>query len=756
MRYDAFISYSHGADARLAPALQRALHRFAKPWWRARAVTVFRDETSLAAAHSLPATLARALDESAFFILMASPAAARSKWVADECEHFARHRDPTRMLIVLSEGEIAWDGAAGDFDWAKTDALPECLKGVFRAEPLYVDLRWARPQLTNDAASFNDRDPRFLAAVARISAALRGMSLEAIAGEELKQHRKTRRIAYAAVSAIALLALGASAGAWIATENAREAGRQRAVAEAERRVAEQRRAEAERQTKIAEARLESAVMAVQILLRDIAFELKNLPGMSAERFRVIMEKAGTILDRLEAVGHTRATRRLRVGVLLYLVDAYRALGEPDKAMAHARLGVRLATALMAEDRTDPLLVLAAATMTERFGDVAGDKGEVDEAIQAYRTAIGLATHTSAQGEAEFARRHDLVVLHNKLGLALHRRGENTDALQVADQCAAASSQLLAGETETQRALVRRLPVLCRELRSIILLASGRAGEALGLLKDIYEERRKLVAPGNDTQALRDLSVAAANYGMALALRSELDRAVAVLSEGKIAAQKLSQIDERNLHWLEDVVQFGVRVGRVLALKRDWDGALASYGEARRGIADLRKRAATRPAWDQQEGQLLLLEGEVHVGKGDYSAARARYLAAVPILRDVARNHPKNLNWQLDYIGAQERVATLSILQQDWPTALAGIRATASDIERLAALAPDWFEAQERLYALHVKLGDVYGRLGQAEESRRHYRRALELAERAALRFPNKPQIATLIAALRRNQSGQAR
>lgn len=30
--YDAFISYSHALDGRLAPALQSALHRFTKPW----------------------------------------------------------------------------------------------------------------------------------------------------------------------------------------------------------------------------------------------------------------------------------------------------------------------------------------------------------------------------------------------------------------------------------------------------------------------------------------------------------------------------------------------------------------------------------------------------------------------------------------------------------------------------------------------------------------------------------------------------
>ena len=74
MAYDAFISYSHGADGKLAPALQAALHRFAKPWWKLRAVNVFRDGTSLAAAHDLSEAIKTALADSRFFIFLASPA----------------------------------------------------------------------------------------------------------------------------------------------------------------------------------------------------------------------------------------------------------------------------------------------------------------------------------------------------------------------------------------------------------------------------------------------------------------------------------------------------------------------------------------------------------------------------------------------------------------------------------------------------------------------------------------------------------
>lgn len=80
-RYNGFISYSHAADGALAPALQRGLQRFAKPWYRARALSIFRDDTSLTATPHLWTSIQQALDDSEFFILLASPDAAASPWV---------------------------------------------------------------------------------------------------------------------------------------------------------------------------------------------------------------------------------------------------------------------------------------------------------------------------------------------------------------------------------------------------------------------------------------------------------------------------------------------------------------------------------------------------------------------------------------------------------------------------------------------------------------------------------------------------
>ena len=84
--YDAFISYSHSLDGKLAPALQSALQRFAKPWYRLRSCRVFRDQTQLTASPALWQSLEQALSASRYFVLLASPEAARSPWVNREIE----------------------------------------------------------------------------------------------------------------------------------------------------------------------------------------------------------------------------------------------------------------------------------------------------------------------------------------------------------------------------------------------------------------------------------------------------------------------------------------------------------------------------------------------------------------------------------------------------------------------------------------------------------------------------------------------
>ncbi|HEU0114263.1 MAG TPA: TIR domain-containing protein, partial [Thermomicrobiales bacterium] len=211
MRYDAFISYSHASDGQLAPALQSGLQRFAKPWHRVRALHIFRDQTSLAATSALWPTIQAAIDGSQHFLLLASPEAARSKWVAREVAHWRATKPIARLLIVLTGGELVWDEAAGDFDWTRTTALPDELRGAFAAEPLWVDLRWARTE-----RQLSLKHPRFLDAIADLAAPLRSEPKEELLGEEVQQHKQTLRLAVCAIVALVLLLLAATGAAVLA------------------------------------------------------------------------------------------------------------------------------------------------------------------------------------------------------------------------------------------------------------------------------------------------------------------------------------------------------------------------------------------------------------------------------------------------------------------------------------------------------------------------------------------------------------
>src|SRR5882762_9405300 len=113
MAFDAFISYSHAADGQLAPALQQAIQRLAKPWYRARALRVFRDESALSANPHLWASIATALDESEWFVLLASPDAAASAWVDREVRCWLETKPADRILVGLTDGTLHWDPDTG-------------------------------------------------------------------------------------------------------------------------------------------------------------------------------------------------------------------------------------------------------------------------------------------------------------------------------------------------------------------------------------------------------------------------------------------------------------------------------------------------------------------------------------------------------------------------------------------------------------------------------------------------------------------
>jgi hypothetical protein len=227
IRNDAFVSYSHAADDALAPALQKALQAFARPWHQMRSLRVFRDETGLAVTPDHWDDIAQQLSRSDYFVLLASPDAARASWVRLELQTWlATPGAEKRLLIVLTDGDIVWSPHTCDFDWTRTTALPTLLSEVFAAEPKVVNLRQVRR-----ARDLSVRNPLMLTAVASIYSRITRRPLEEVIGKEIQTHKV--RIRLAASAAVAIMVASGFAGYGWQQNSARElANHQRQIREA--------------------------------------------------------------------------------------------------------------------------------------------------------------------------------------------------------------------------------------------------------------------------------------------------------------------------------------------------------------------------------------------------------------------------------------------------------------------------------------------------------------------------------------------
>jgi hypothetical protein len=225
--YDGFISYRHNDRQRIiARSLQRMLHGFAKPWYRLRAVRLYRDETNLSARPDLWGAIEKALDQSRSLILIGSPEAAESRWVEKEAAHWLATKGQDSIIVVVTEGTVAWDMERGRFDPVRTTALPPAILEGVRREPLWLDLTW----VTDAATDLSIEHPRYRDAVASLAATIRGIDKDAITGEDLRERQRAMRLAYGATGTIAALfviALVAAIGFFLQRG---EAERQRDVA----------------------------------------------------------------------------------------------------------------------------------------------------------------------------------------------------------------------------------------------------------------------------------------------------------------------------------------------------------------------------------------------------------------------------------------------------------------------------------------------------------------------------------------------
>ena len=213
--YDAFVSYSHAKDKPIAAALQSAVQKLGKPWYRRRALRLFRDDTSLSATPNLWPTIEQALGQSRFLILLASPEAAASPWVDKEVAYWLEHKSADTLLIAVTDGALAWDNAARRLRPARGHAVAaRCSPAASRASRS----GWTSPPIatapiraTPGSSSLPPTSPPPSMACRR----------RTCSREEVRQQRRALKLVWSA--AITLLVLAGAAGwQWWEAERAKQ------------------------------------------------------------------------------------------------------------------------------------------------------------------------------------------------------------------------------------------------------------------------------------------------------------------------------------------------------------------------------------------------------------------------------------------------------------------------------------------------------------------------------------------------------
>lgn len=217
-RYRVFISYSH-TDAKWARWLMRRIEGYRVPRRfqgrtapigpvERRIGPVFRDRDELPTSHDLGEAIRTVLRESATLVVICSPAAARSQWVADEIRYFKWVHGEQRVFAFIVAGEPKFVGAPGD-------CFPEPLRVEYDsaghacgpAEIVAADAR-----RTGDGRN---------AALIRLLAGLLGVGFDDLRQREMqRRNRRLTLVAAASLTGMALT-LGLAAAAWQARNDAR-------------------------------------------------------------------------------------------------------------------------------------------------------------------------------------------------------------------------------------------------------------------------------------------------------------------------------------------------------------------------------------------------------------------------------------------------------------------------------------------------------------------------------------------------------
>lgn len=601
--YDAFISYSHASDRALAASLQSAIQRLGKPWYRRRALRLFRDDTSLSASPDLWSSIEYALQRSRFLILMASPEAAASPWVDREVAWWLDHRSPDTLLIALCDGELVWDPAAGNFVSSSAMPVPPTLQGRLSKEPFWIELRSHRKGASH-------RDSRFAHLAANFAATIRGIAKEDLLSEEVRQQRRALRLAGSAAILLAVF-LGLAAWQW--------------------QVARLQRDRAEHTLAAATGTATSLIADVEVKFRDAGVPTSVIDDILS-RIRSLQQQ---LTQDAESSPELRVSQALG---LMQSADSLLTLGDTKNALASARQARTIMATLLAgaPERTLYRFLLSAGE--EKIGDALMAQGDVAGGLAAQREALSLRKTLVMKEPANAEWQADLSVSQERIGDALVAQNDFTGAL-AAYRDASRIRKDLARTDPDNNMWQRNVSVIDDKIGDVLATQGDLAGALARYREDLVIAQGVTKKDPGNTLWQRDVAVSYTKVGTVLEAQASFPEALAAYRNSLATIEGLTRKDPSNLAWQRDLAVTKEQIGDVLRAQGDLAGALAAYRDRLDLAQGLAQKDQDNMMWQSDRAIAGHKVASAFAALGELDKAVSIQREAVSAIRQIYVTHP---------------------------------------------------------------------------------------------------------------------
>jgi tetratricopeptide (TPR) repeat protein len=711
--YDAFISYSHAKDKPIAAALQSVIQKLGKPWYKRRALRVFRDDTSLSATPQLWPSIEQALSQSRYLLLLASPEAANSHWVGKEVEYWLTHKSADTLLIGMTDGTLIWNEKKNDFNAKPKPPLPPALKGRFTAEPKWVDLSRYR-----DGA--DPRDARFIELGADFAAAIHGTPKEDLLSQEVRQQKRALRLAVSAAGVMLLLAVGAVTAGIIAKVQAERATRNFAAAKD----------------------------TVDGLIFNIAQGLRNVEGMRLESIDKILGRVRATVDRLaESDPGNVELRRSREVMLDEFAKTYIAAGQLEAALKVAEESLASIRETAALQGMNDGIAEDTAVAYLRIGDVKRAQGDRPAALSAYEESLALSRKLAAADPANNKAQYAITPTLDRIGDIRLQEGQHEEALKAFEESLAIRQAVVGKDGSNagwQRGVLVSLGKICDVKRD-----EGDSKGAFAACEESLDSARRMAeADPANTDWQRDIAVSLDRLGGLKLSSGDFAGALASYEESLSLGKRLAALDPGNTVWQRDLVTGLSTIGDVKVRQDDLKGALTAYEESLELARKLGEADKSNSEWQRDITVVLDKIASVKFALGDMAGALAANDESMSITRRLADADPHDAILKRDISVGLNKVGDVKSAAGDLPGALAAYEESVKVARELVAAAPGNIIWQRDLEFAVDKLGDVKRASGDMPAAVTAYEESLVIARRLSGVDPSNVQWSTdLVVAL---------